>query len=147
MALVARGIQGGTDVNVLVDAGATGDMEVVKLAYSAAGSETLITADASGLRVLPTNQSASAATETNVNDTASDTQLLASNAARKWMSIHNDSTSTLYVRFSASASSATAFNIKLTADAYWESGTFIYTGEVRGIWSADSSGAARILEA
>lgn len=51
MALVARGVEGGSDINVLVDNGATGDMQVMKLAYSTAGNETLIGADANGLDV------------------------------------------------------------------------------------------------
>jgi len=51
MADVARGVAGGADINVLVNPGATGDMQIVKLAYSADGSETKIPADASGLLV------------------------------------------------------------------------------------------------
>lgn len=45
MALAARGIEGGVDINVLVDDGATGDMEVVKLAIGTLGSETLVPGD------------------------------------------------------------------------------------------------------
>ncbi len=51
MALTGRGVTGGTDITVLVDPGADGDMQVVKLGYSALGTETLISADASGLLV------------------------------------------------------------------------------------------------
>lgn len=46
MALTARGVEGGTDINVLVDTGATGDMQVVKLAIGTTGSETLVAGDA-----------------------------------------------------------------------------------------------------
>lgn len=55
MALTARGINSGSGINVLVDPGATGDMQLTKLAYSAIGSESLVTADALGLL---TNQGA-----------------------------------------------------------------------------------------
>lgn len=149
MALVARTFNGASGtVDSLFDDCATADIEVVKLGVGTVGSESLIPGDATkGLSVLPTNQSASSATETNVSDTASDTQLLASNSARKFFSIWNDSSSILYVRFSGSAASATACNIKMPADSYYESGAFCYTGEIRGIWSADSTGAARICEA
>lgn len=43
MALTARGVTGGTDINVLVDPGSTADMQVVKLAAGGTiGSEELI---------------------------------------------------------------------------------------------------------
>lgn len=51
MTLAARSVNSGTGIDVLVDDGATGDMQVVKIAYSAAGSESIVTADASGLLV------------------------------------------------------------------------------------------------
>ncbi len=51
MALAGRGVTGGTDITVLVDPGATGDMQLVKLAYSALGTQTMVQADASGLLV------------------------------------------------------------------------------------------------
>lgn len=51
MALTARAVDSGTGINVLVDPGSTGDMQVAKLAYSALGTETLIGADANGLDV------------------------------------------------------------------------------------------------
>lgn len=46
MALVARGVDSGVGIDVLVDNGATGDMQIMKLAISAAGSEVMIPADA-----------------------------------------------------------------------------------------------------
>lgn len=51
MALTGRGVQGGTDITVLVDPGADGDMQVIKVGYSALGDETLVGADANGLDV------------------------------------------------------------------------------------------------
>ena len=64
MALVGRGVVGGSDIEVLVDPGADGDMQIVKLAYSALGTETLVSADASGLLVnvgaAPTNATTTA---------------------------------------------------------------------------------------
>lgn len=45
MALVSRGVDSGVGIDVLVDDGATGDMQVMKLAISTLGSEALIPAD------------------------------------------------------------------------------------------------------
>lgn len=83
-------------------------------------------------------------TTTSVNDTASSTTLLASNASRLGATIYNDSASDLYVKLGATAST-TSFAVKLVQDAYFEV-PFGYTGIIDGIWSADSTGAARITE-
>lgn len=45
MGLAGRSVDSGTGINVLVDNGATGDMQVTKLAVSSLGSQTLIPAD------------------------------------------------------------------------------------------------------
>lgn len=58
MVLVARGVDSGTGIDVLVDSGATGDMQVMKLAIAAAGSEVMIPATAAdGLLVQVSNAS------------------------------------------------------------------------------------------
>lgn len=84
-------------------------------------------------------------THTNVNDTASSTTLLASNASRLGATFFNDSTSTLYLKCAATAS-ATSFTAKLDPGGYYELPQPAYTGIIDGIWSADASGAARIVE-
>ena len=145
MADVARAVDAGSGINVLVNPGSTGDMQIVKLAYSGDGVETKVTADASGLLVKPSNQSASSASLTNVNDTASSTSLLASNSARKGAIVYNDSTTILYLKYGTTAST-TSFTVKIPPDSYWEMPNPIYTGAIDGIWSADASGAARITE-
>lgn len=62
MALVARGVDSGTGINVLADAGATGDMQVVKLGVSALGNEGLIPATtADGMLVQVSNATLSSA--------------------------------------------------------------------------------------
>lgn len=89
---------------------------------------------------------ASTATLTNVNDTNVSTTLLALNTSRLAAYIHNDSTSILYVKFGTTAST-TSYTVKLIADAFYElPNNPIYTGRIDGIWSADSTGAARITE-
>jgi hypothetical protein len=89
---------------------------------------------------------AATATLTNVNDTATSTTLLASNASRTGFMLMNDSTSILYVKFGTTAS-ATSFTVKLAAGDYYELvGAGCYTGRIDGIWSVDSTGAARLTE-
>lgn len=87
---------------------------------------------------------ASTPTVARVNDTASSTTLLAANDARLGAAIYNDSPSTLYLKYGATAS-ATDYTVKLFQDDYHEvfGG---YTGIIDGIWSADASGAAQVTE-
>ncbi len=50
-AITGRGVTGGSDITVLVDPGTDGDMQIVKLGYSALNDETRIPADVNGLLV------------------------------------------------------------------------------------------------
>lgn len=90
-------------------------------------------------------QRAASATLVNVNDTASSTTLQAANNARRGWLIFNDSSSDLYIKFGATAS-LTSFSIKLGSGQYYEMPQPIYVGVIDGIWSADSTGAARVTE-
>ncbi len=83
-------------------------------------------------------------TTSSVNDTNSSTTLLSSNASRLGASIFNDSSATLYIKTGTTAST-TDYTAKLYTDEYWEA-PYGYTGRIDGIWSADSTGAARITE-
>lgn len=83
-------------------------------------------------------------TTTSVNDQATSVTLLASNANRLGASIVNDSTSTLYIKCGATAS-ITSYDAILFQYELWEC-PFGYTGIIDGIWSVNSSGAARIGE-
>jgi hypothetical protein len=86
----------------------------------------------------------SSSSVTSVNDSASSVQLLAANTSRLGATIFNDSSEALYVKLGTTAST-TDFTVKVAADGYYEV-PFNYTGRVDGIWSADSTGAARITE-
>lgn len=88
--------------------------------------------------------SATAGAISSVNDTASDTTILAANTSRKGATFFNDSTAILYLAFANTTSSATNFSVKLQAGGYFELGG--YTGIVKGIWAADASGACRVTE-
>ncbi len=89
---------------------------------------------------------ADSATLSNVNDTVASTTLLAANAARRGVTIFNDSTADLFVKYGATAS-ATSFTVKIAGGGYWEMPSPTYLGVLDGIWSADTaSGAARVTE-
>ena len=92
-----------------------------------------------------TDVAATTATLSNVNDAATSATLLAAAASRLGVLVFNDSSADLYLKYGATAS-ATSFSVKILAGGYWEMPTPIYTGVIDGIWSADSSGAARITE-
>jgi hypothetical protein len=112
---------------------------------SEGGEDGIPGSAANGLKVQIAGTTASSAAVTSQTDQATNVTLLASNASRKGMMIHNDSPVTLYVKFGATASS-TSFTVKMPADSYYEMPSPIYTGQIDGIWSSDSTGSARITE-
>lgn len=87
-----------------------------------------------------------AAAVTSVADTASSTTLAAANGRRIGLYVFNDSTSDLYLKYGASAST-TSFTVKIPSGYFWEMPTtMIYQGLVTGIWASNASGAALITE-
>jgi hypothetical protein len=88
--------------------------------------------------------SSSAAALSNVSASASSVQLLASTAGRRMVTIHNDSTATLFVKFGTTAS-ATSYTVEMVAGAYFEFPHPVFTGRVDGIWES-ANGSARITE-
>jgi hypothetical protein len=90
------------------------------------------------------------ATTTSVSDSASSQNLLDENVDRRGFWIVNDSSSILYIKFGATATT-TDWTVKLAAGDRLEHlpGEYVgvlYVGRVDGIWSANGSGAARITE-
>lgn len=90
---------------------------------------------------------AAASVEARVAASATSTQVLAANPARRRVVIVNDSPSaTLRLRFSATAASVNAFTYLLNPGDTYESPTGeVYTGAIQGIWSA-AAGAAQVTE-
>jgi hypothetical protein len=81
----------------------------------------------------------SIATPTTVASAAADTTLKALNRNRIGMTVYNDSTSTLYLKYGTGAS-ATSYTVRISGGGYWEMPVPIYTGAVNGNWvSADGS--------
>lgn len=84
----------------------------------------------------------SASTVTSVNDSASSVTLVAANGAVRERIIQNDSSSVLYIKFGTTAS-ATDYTVRLAQNEILVTS---YQGRIDGIWSSDSSGAAKITE-
>ena len=90
-------------------------------------------------------QTVSSATVTQVASSATNVTLQASNASRKGLSIFNDSTQILRVKFGATAS-ATSYTVQIAAGGYYEMPVRpTYTGIVDGIW-ASANGNAYVTE-
>lgn len=96
---------------------------------------------------IPTRPGTTTATPTitRVNDTASSTQLLASNTSRKMASFFNDSTATLYIKLGTTATT-TDFWLFLRPFEYAELPAPVFTGRIDGIWSSDASGGVQVTE-
>jgi hypothetical protein len=135
----------GDDVTV-TGMGGSGVVQFMKLVDGTANGVTPVKADGRGLYVAVAPQPAAAATLSNVASSATNVTLLASNASRKGVIIHNDSTQILRVKFGATASS-TSYTYKLAADETREfpGNTAMYTGIIDGIW-ASANGSARLTE-
>ncbi len=89
-------------------------------------------------------------TLSNIASSATSVTLLAANSDRKTVIIVNDSTSTLYVKFDASAASTTSYTLILppitnSIPSFTTFSGSDYAGEIRGIWSS-ANGFARITE-
>jgi len=83
-------------------------------------------------------------TQSSVGQSATSVNLLPENTSRLGVTIHNDSTSNLFIIL-GSVASLTSFTVRLVPNAYYEL-PFVYTGNIDGIWAAGGTGAARITE-
>jgi len=81
---------------------------------------------------------------TNVASSASTGTLLAASSRRKQVTLFNDSTEVLYLKYGATAST-TSFSYFIAPGQTWEMPKPIYPGIIDGIWAA-ADGAARITE-
>ncbi len=90
-------------------------------------------------------QTSDTSTVTSVSDSDSNQTLLSANTLRKMAVIHNDSSSILYIKFGATASS-TDFTYRINPQGTLEIKNPVYRGRIDGIWSANSTGAALVTE-
>jgi hypothetical protein len=93
------------------------------------------------------NASSSTSVLSSVAASVTSVTVLAANASRLGATVFNDSTATLYLAFSASAASTTAYTVQLAAGGYYElpNSGLAYVGAMTGIWSA-ANGSARVTE-
>jgi hypothetical protein len=85
-------------------------------------------------------------TITRVAQSATSVTLIAQNLIRKSCVIHNDSTSTLYLKYGLSAST-TSYTYKIRPDSIFEMPANVaYTGAIGGIWDAAGGGAAQVTD-
>lgn len=88
----------------------------------------------------------STATASSVASAATSTSILASNVNRKGARILNSDANALYLNLAgAAAVILTASHVKLAEGESFDVPAG-YTGEIRGIWAADGSGAANVVE-
>lgn len=88
-------------------------------------------------------------TSSTVNDSATSVQLLAANSSRSDVFIYNDSSATLYVDPSGTASATTSALVippNGSAPITPNADGSMYRGVISGIWSSATGGKARIIE-
>lgn len=90
-------------------------------------------------------------TATQVASTTVEGVILAANSGRKGATIINDDANILYLLLSATgAASSTVYSVAISGGGgYYELPVCqggVYTGQIRGVWSADGSGSARVTE-
>ncbi len=136
------------DAAATTDAGTFTFMALVKrlLGKLLVGQQTMAASVGVVIASDQTPQTSATATRSNVAGAASDTSLLASNAARKGALFYNDSTAILYLAYGAAAASLTSYSVQVPAQGFFEMPPQpVYTGAIRGIWSA-ANGNVRISE-
>lgn len=135
-------ITAGTGTTISTDdAGANGQVQRVKLTYSADGDATHIPADVNGLLVNPTLERATTGDASGVTVSTSAVQILASNTSAKNRIISNNGTTNIYIsRQNTVTATGAAMGILLKpGGTYCDSGIDIYTGAIYGIGDAVSA--------
>lgn len=87
---------------------------------------------------------ASSATISVVSGSASSATMLAANAYRKGVIVFNDSSAAMYIKFGATASSA-SFTYKIFPSGTWEMNQTCYDGIIDCIWDS-ATGDAKVTE-
>lgn len=89
---------------------------------------------------------AATATRTSVAAAIADTALLTANPSRKGALFYNDSTAILYLAYGSATATTTNYTVQIPPGGYFELPPEpVFTGAIRGIWSA-ATGSVRITE-
>ena len=143
----------GANADAAVAAGAVGSIQAklrrMTTDLDALKTELQLKADLTetqpvSLASIPFVSAPAAVNRASVTGATSSTQLIGAVAARRTLSIFNDSTADLYVNLDGTAASTSNFSVKIRPGGFYESVDRI-VGAVFGIWSA-VNGAARITE-
>lgn len=84
------------------------------------------------------------ATVTRVASSATVVTIKAANSGRRMLSIFNESTAILYLKYGATAT-VTDYTVQIAASAYYELPIPTYRGVLTGLWAA-ANGAAQVTE-
>lgn len=134
----------GAGASVATDEIAGVHYQRVKNVWGADGTAT----DVSEANPMPVaeRRTSSAPNRGTQNDQATSFTMLSANSSRTGLTVENRSSSTLFLRLAASAATVTDFDVVIPSNARYEMPEPIWTGEIRGIWSADSTGFCRWTE-
>jgi hypothetical protein len=83
------------------------------------------------------------ATLANVASSATSVTIFAAVDKALGRTVYNDSTAVLYLAFTSSAASTSAYTVQIAAGGYYEFPQVTYSGAVTGIWSS-ANGNARV---
>lgn len=141
--------------NTRLNAGSGGDLmrteddgtakhALVIMEFGGAGVRTRIEdTNAGRLPVKPAK--ASTGTGTQVADSATAVEIVAANADRKGVYIHNNSTVNLFIRLGTVNPTVTDFTDVIPPEQTFKD--FVYTGQIKGIWASDpGTGGANVTE-
>lgn len=85
------------------------------------------------------------ATRSSVNSSTSSATILAENTSRKGASIYNSDANALYLDLSAGTAASSRCQYSVASGQTFEV-PFGYTGAITGVWAADGSGLADVVE-
>jgi len=89
---------------------------------------------------------AGTSTRSQVADSATDAQILASNTSRLGAAVYNDSSAILYLGVGTTTVTTSNYTCKLFPNGYFEVPAG-FTGELRGLWATDpNDGGAKVTE-
>lgn len=131
----------GTTGGIALDATLTARLNTLGQKTSANSAPVVLASDQSAIPVTTDTSTASAVTSVAASVTT--VNLLAINTSRKGATFYNDSSSFLYLKLGATAST-TSFTVKIAPSGYYEVPS-AYTGVIDGIW-VSAVGSARITQ-
>lgn len=108
-------------------------------------SGRLVTATANGAGLSVSDLKSGTATRSTVNSSTNSATILAANTSRKGASIYNSDANTLYLDLSGGTAATTRCQYAIASGQTHEV-PFGFTGLITGIWGADGSGLADVVE-